>query len=319
MKALYYLGPEKLEIKQTEKPVGEVVIEVIGTGICGTDLKTYLKGHPMFKPPTILGHECYGKIVELSDCPGELKLGDTVAIAPYVECGECDVCKRGTPELCKNKSYVESGCFAEYVAMSKEHARKALFKVTDDPVQSLAEPLACVYNGFEKLIHKPKKLLIVGGGPMGTLFALLGLSQGCDTYVVEKSNWRLEYLRKMGITSGSEPPQGVFDGVILAVNIPELVKEYIPLAADGGKVLLFSGYPKDAVVELDPYAIHYREVGIVGSFGFALEHFKRAVRTLCEMPELFSKLITHTFELEKAPEAFELLRRGKAMKILLRM
>ena len=317
MRALFYLGPRKLEMREIAEPNGDVVIRVIDAGICGTDLKTYLKGHPMFKPPIILGHECYGKVVALNNYSGSLKLGSLVAIAPYAECGECDECKRGTPELCKNKTYVETGCFTQQISLSKEHASKALFEIDDDFVQILAEPLACVLNGFQKLVPKPRNLLIVGGGPMGVLFALLGISEGCDVFVVEKSDWRIQHIRSMGINVGYEPPESTFDGVVLAVNIPELVKLYMPYTNDGGNLLLFSGFPKSSNIEIDPYAVHYREVNIIGSFGFGIKHFKKAVEILASKPELFSKLITHTFPLEKAQEAFDLLEEKKAMKIVL--
>lgn len=319
MKALFYLGPGKLELREIEKPAGDIVIRVLGAGICGTDLKTYLKGHPMFKPPTILGHECYGRIEATDNYHGSLKVGDTVAVAPYLECGKCDSCKRGVPELCKFKTFVETGCFSEYISMSEEHALRGLFKVEDDPLYSLAEPLACVYNGFEKLGRKPEKLLIVGGGPMGMLLALVGLSEGCETRIVEKSEWRLEYIRRAGIEGSSERPDGTFDSIVLAVNVPELVGEYTPLLADGGSLLLFSGYPKDATISVDPYAVHYREVSITGSFGFGFKHFEKAVGSLSTNRDLFGKLITHRFDMRNAREAFELLNRGRAMKIIFGM
>ena len=319
MKALFYLGPERLELREIGKPKGDVVIKILGAGVCGTDLKTYLKGHPMFKPPTILGHECYGKIVELNVDMKSLEVGDTVAVAPYAECGKCDLCETGVPELCKSKTYLETGCFTQYIAVSREHASRALFKVTDDPAQILAEPLACVFNGFEKLRVKPRRLLVVGGGPMGVLFALLGVSEGCETFVIEKSAWRLEHIRSLGIEAADTPPEGLFDGIIFAVNIPELVGQYTRLANDGGSLLLFSGYPKDSLIEVDSYAVHYREVSVVGGFGFALRHFERAVQTLSSQVELFRRLMTHRFDLENAPKAFEILSKGEAMKVFFGM
>ena len=65
MKSLMYLGPGKLELIEEQIPVEDIVIKVIYSGICGTDLKTYLHGHHMFQPPVILGHECIGEITEI--------------------------------------------------------------------------------------------------------------------------------------------------------------------------------------------------------------------------------------------------------------
>ena len=62
MKALVYVGEKQLELQNIPEPEGEFLVRVLGCAICGTDLKTYLHGHPYFKPPTILGHEFYGVV-----------------------------------------------------------------------------------------------------------------------------------------------------------------------------------------------------------------------------------------------------------------
>ncbi|MBP8661022.1 MAG: hypothetical protein KBI09_08910, partial [Mesotoga sp.] len=69
----------------------------------------------------------------------------------------------------------------------------------------------------------------------------------------------------------------------------------------------------------DPYAVHYREVSITGSFGFGFKHFEKAVGSLSTNRDLFGKLITHRFDMRNAREAFELLNRGRAMKIIFGM
>ena len=152
MKSLMYLGPGKLELIEEQAPVGDVVIKVIYSGICGTDLKTYLHGHHMFKPPVILGHECIGEITEINVGNSNFKTGDLVAVAPYIECNKCDNCKRGIPALCKNKTFLKTGCFCEFIDVDIEQADKVLFKISSsEPVYTLVEPLACVLNGMSKL------------------------------------------------------------------------------------------------------------------------------------------------------------------------
>lgn len=322
MKALMYLGPEKLELQEVPKATGDIVIRVIASGVCGTDLKTFLHGHPMFKPPTVLGHECYGEIVELNkELPG-LKVGDIVAVAPYLECGECDLCRAGVPELCKDKTFVETGCFSEYISMSVEHALKALFPI-DSPsdVYTLVEPLACVLNGVEKLGAKTGNTLIVGGGPMGTLFALTMKAMGKETTVIETSDWRLEFLKNAGIDAMKPADLNAsgFDSVILAVNNPDIVPDYMSRVGNGGNLLLFAGYPSKTTLNLDPYLIHYKEVSVMGSFGFGKKHFVDAVDFINKNPKNYESLITGSFSLEEGENAFELLRQGKSMKAIIRM
>ena len=102
MKALMYTGQRQLEVQEVPAPEGAFLVRVAGCAICGTDLKTYLHGHPYFKPPTILGHEFYGT-VEAAPAQTGYQKGDPVVVAPYGDCGACDLCARGAGELCSHK------------------------------------------------------------------------------------------------------------------------------------------------------------------------------------------------------------------------
>lgn len=323
MKSLMYLGPGRLELIKEPIPEGNIVIEVIYSGICGTDLKTYLHGHHMFKPPVILGHECIGEISEVNVKGSIFNPGDLVAVAPYIECGKCDNCKRGVSALCVNKTYLKTGCFCEYISVDKDQAEKVLFKIgSSDPVYTLVEPLACVLNGMSKLKEIGKECLIVGGGPMGALFAIALSSLGKKVSVVEPGKWRAEELKKITdatIFAGLADVFGTYDSIILAVNIPELIQDYLPLVKDGGDLLLFSGYPKDKRAALDPFHIHYREVSVSGCTGFSSSHFKEALSMIKGYEDGFSKVITHFFDLEQAEDAFALFKSGNGMKVVIRM
>ena len=323
MKSLMYLGPGKLELIEEQIPEGDIVIKVIYSGICGTDLKTYLHGHHMFKPPVILGHECIGEITEINMKDSNFKSGDLVAVAPYIECNECDNCERGIPALCKNKTFLKTGCFCEFIAVDIEQADKVLFKISSsEPVYTLVEPLACVLNGMSKLKDIGHEYLIVGGGPMGALFAIALSSLGKKVSVVEPGKWRREELKKITdatIYTSLQDVSGNYDSIILAVNIPELIQDYLPLVKEGGDLLLFSGYPKDKRAALDPFHIHYREVTVSGCTGFSSLNFKEALSMIKGYEDGFSKVITHFFDLEQAEDAFALFKSGNGMKVIIRM
>ena len=99
MKAAVYHGPGDLVIEQIPKPEampGGALLEVSYCGLCGTDIKTYRRGHHMFTPPCVLGHEVVGRIVEMEDphASVSVKEGDFVAVAPYVPCFVCPLCAR---------------------------------------------------------------------------------------------------------------------------------------------------------------------------------------------------------------------------------
>jgi len=332
MKALVYTGIKQLELKDVPEPSSDFIIKVLGCGICGTDLKTYQKGHHLFSPPAILGHEFYG-LVEKAPLGCGYLAGDKVVVAPYAECGFCDVCMRGAGSLCANKHYVEGGAFCEKVGIASDYIEQGVFHIKElDDVYTLVEPLACVLNGFEQLDLKPtSRALVVGAGPMGALFALLFRAKGIPVAVVEPSAQRRERIASWGIEafepggaghvespSAGQVEKGIYDIAIIAVNKKELVSEYIKFVADAGTVLMFSGLSSDEIVAIDAYSIHYRQVSLKGSFGYALHHFKEALSLIEAHKEMFSKIITHNFPLERGKEAFEMLASGEALKIVLR-
>jgi len=332
MKALVYTGIKQLEVKDVPEPSSDFIVKVLGCGICGTDLKTYQKGHHLFSPPAILGHEFYG-IVEKAPIGCGYLAGDKVVVAPYAECGFCDVCIRGAGSLCANKHYVEGGAFCEKVGIASDYIEQGVFHIKElDDVYTLVEPLACVLNGFEQLNLKPtSRALVVGAGPMGALFALLFRAKGIPVAVVEPSAQRRERIASWGIEafepggaghvespSAGRVEKGIYDIAIIAVNKKELASEYIRLVADAGTVLMFSGLSSDEIVAIDAYSIHYRQVSLKGSFGYALHHFKEALSLIEAHKEMFSKIITHNFPLERGKEAFEMLASGEALKIVLR-
>ncbi len=321
MKALMYTGIEQLEIQDIPEPADDFVVKVSGCGVCGTDLKTYIKGHPFFKPPTILGHEFYGMVHKApKDCGFDV--GDMVVVAPYNECGECDICLKSAGQLCRNKSFVKSGAFCEYIGISTDYINKGVFRIErDDDVYTLVEPLACVLNGIEHLhITSLSKVLVVGSGPMGVLFTLLFKSKGIQVTVIEPMNKRRELISEWGIEC-YEPGQvkaDEYDNIIIAVNKAELVHKYVEEVVDGGTVLVFSGLPKGVELNVDAYSVHYREVSVVGSYGYSIRHFVDALAMIKQYPDTFSKVITHRFPLEQGKHSFELLQKAEALKIVLK-
>lgn len=321
MKALMYTGIGQLELQDVPMPQDEFIIKVSSCGVCGTDLKTYVQGHHMFKPPTILGHEFCGTVYRAPQNCG-FKEGDTVVAAPYCECGKCWACQRAAGQLCREKSFIPSGAFCEYVGVPLDYVSKGIFKIeNDDDVYTLVEPLACVINGAEHLqINECSRAVIIGSGPMGALFALLFKNRGIPVSVVELSETRRNLMSSWGIDCYEPGHADIssFDNIIIAVNKAELVNEYVTKVAGGGTVLIFGGLPKDVVLGIDSYSIHYREVTVTGSSGFSIDHFKQSLEIIKSNPTGFSKIITHRLPLERGQEGFELLKKAEPLKMVLK-
>lgn len=322
MKALVYTAIGQLELQDVEMPKEDFLVKVIGSGVCGTDIKAFTKGHPFFTPPTVLGHECFGLVEKCPEC-SDFKPGDYVSIAPYCECGECDVCKRGSGQLCEHKSYLPYGAFQEYIGIPNDYIKKGVFKIeSPDDVYALVEPLACVLNGIGHLnLKKESRVLIVGSGPMGTLFVMVFKDMGINVEVVEPSPNRKDFLENLGVKvyNQGEANYSNYDNIIVAVAKTELVEQCIEKIANAGVVLAFAGLPSGTIIKSDAFAVHYREVTLAGSFGYNIAHYKKALEMIKANPSIYEKLITHKMPLEKGLEAFEILQKAEALKLIFKL
>ena len=321
MKALLYLGEKRLSVTDVPDPSGAFLVRVHGCTICGTDLKTYLHGHPKFVPPCILGHEFIGTVERAPEACGFV-VGDPVVVAPYGECGTCELCMRGAGELCRNMHRISTGAFCELVEVPEDFIRSGVIKLDElNDAYTLVEPLACVLTAMNKIRFSDRsRVLIAGGGPMGTLFALMLKAKGMDVAVSEPDALRRERLRAFGVVA--EEPGAIdaskFDVIIVAVNLPALAEQYVSTIADGGTVHVFAGMQKDVRLAVDAYSVHYRGVTLTGSSGFNLPMFRAAYDIIRGDKQRFLQLITHVFELNDAVEALETQSSGKAFKVLIR-
>jgi len=336
MLSAVYKGINKIDIEERAIPEisqDEVLLKVKSAAICGTDVKTFFKGHPLFTPPCVLGHEFSGIIDKVGKNISRFRPGERVVCAPYIECGNCDNCKNKLGEICIYKSFVE-GAFSEYIKISAKIVEKGTIPLNNKisfEVATLVEPLACSLNGIERLKFevKNKKVLVIGGGPMGLLVSLALKQLSCDPVISEISEERLEFAKKLGIRviSSKETDLDRFvenytnsigmDAVIIALAIPQIIEEAFLYVKDGGVVEIFGGLPKDSSLKINPFLIHYKEINLVGNFGFSSKHFKNAFKMISNSPELFEKLITQRYELKDIKKAFYDIYEKKGIKAVI--
>ena len=109
MKAAFFLGPEKMEIREVEVPQveeGEVLLRVAACAICGTDVRIFHHGHSHVQPPQTTGHEIAGEIVEVGKGVEGYKVGDKVVVITVISCGRCRYCRLGLQNLCPEQKYI---------------------------------------------------------------------------------------------------------------------------------------------------------------------------------------------------------------------
>lgn len=340
MKASVYYGPRDVRLEEVEIPrieAKELLVKVHVCGVCGTDVKTVLRGHPLIKPPTVLGHEIAGEIVEVGkDVVGHM-VGERVVVAPYAPDNTCYYCLHGQYTLC-SRLYDEKpmpGGFAEFVKVPPNIVKKGTLKIPKHvsyEEAALTEPLACCLHGVEAChIGEGDSVAIVGDGPIGLMHLQLAKVKGAARILLSgQLDDRLKLARELGadvtINETAEDPikrvaeetenRGA-DAVIVAVGSITAAEQGLKLARKGGIINLFGGFPGGSELRLDPNLIHYSEVTVTGTFGFSHITFSKALQLISGRNVDVDKLITHRFRLDEILKAIEVSADRKGLKALL--
>lgn len=337
MKTAVYYGPRDVRIEEKEVPeIGdkELLVEVHVCGVCGTDVKTVLRGHPLIKPPAVLGHEIAGDIVRIGKDVTEHRIGERVVVAPYVPDGTCYYCLRGRYTLCTGL-YEESptpGGFAEFVKVPPSIVKKGTLEIPNTvsyEEAALTEPLACCLHGIEEChVGVGDCVAIVGDGPIGLMHLQLAKFKGATKIILSgQLNDRLRLAEELGASvtvneTEENPVKKVMDetnnrggdAVIVAVGSVAAVEQGLKLVRKGGIVNLFGGFPGQSELKLDPNLIHYSEVTVTGTFGFSHINFARALQLISTRSVKMNKLITHRFKLDEVLTAIDVLADRKGLK-----
>ena len=131
MKAVLFYGPQDIRYEETRiKPLekGEILVKIQAALTCGTDVKTFRRGHPVLikNIPSGFGHEFSGIVEKVADDVKNVKAGDRVVCANSAPCGECFYCKRGEYNLCENLNLL-NGAYAEYIVVPERIVKKNTF------------------------------------------------------------------------------------------------------------------------------------------------------------------------------------------------
>jgi threonine dehydrogenase-like Zn-dependent dehydrogenase len=171
-----------------EPKAGEVQIQVMACGICGTDVHIYHGDEGAAPTPagTVLGHEFSGVVTAVGEGVAEFAVGDRVCVDPNKLCNECDYCKGGIGHFCENMIGIGTtvhGGFAQYVSVPKSQVYKIADTTTFD-MAAMTEPVACCLHGIDMCqIQAGDTVAVIGGGNSALQEAVL-LSQGCKKVTV---------------------------------------------------------------------------------------------------------------------------------------
>lgn len=319
MKAVFYTASRQLELRDAAEPApkaGETVVAVDAVGICGSDMHAWLGHDPRRVPPLILGHEIAGRTGG----------GARVVVNPLVTCGACGHCKSGRGNLCAKRELLGMrlpGGFAERVAAAEKNLLPMPPALSTVPA-ALCEPLAVCVHALARAAAaggeavNGGRALVIGGGAIGLLSALLLRRAGTRVCIAETNKLRRAVLEKSdcGAVVETVTEQNHFSLVVDAVGNAATRAIAVRAAAGGGVVVHVGLADNDG--GLDTRKMTLEEIAFIGVYAYTEVDFAAALGKLAA-GALGGLEWVEARPLADAPQTFAEIHAGKcaAPKVVL--
>jgi len=342
MKAAVLEELNKIVVKEVPTPeIDEngILVKVKSCSICGSDIRIFHYGNSRVKPPTIIGHEIAGEVVEVGSYVTKFKVGERVAIGADVPCGECQYCIEGIGNNCQINyaiGYQFQGGFAEYIPLNGLTVNYGpVHKIPEHmsfDEATLAEPLGCVLNGMELSdIKLGDNIAIIGTGPIGCMIIEVVRKMGAAKIMVnEISSERLEIAKEFSadvfidsskenaIERVLEETNGLgADVVITACPSTQAQIDSLKMAKNRARVNFFGGLPRGSTITIDSNIIHYKEIFVHGTHGSMPIHHLKALNLIAAGVIDMKKFISHNLSLGDILKGFEIAEKKKGKKVVI--
>ncbi|MFT0846309.1 alcohol dehydrogenase catalytic domain-containing protein [Actinomycetaceae bacterium L2_0104] len=337
MKAVEYQGNRSFAPAQKDAVsprADEVQIRVSYVGLCGTDLHVYLGDMDQrVGPQAIIGHEMSGEVVAVGESVSAFAAGDKVTVLPTDFCGECAACRKGYSNVCYNMNFVgldSAGALQELWTVP-ERLVVALPRDIDLRSAALIEPLTvAVHDVRRSNLEEGESALVVGGGPIGILIALVAKAKGANVLLSEPEAGRRATAENLGIDT-VDPVNGDLAGAVATfseegrgANVvfevsgtqPGIVSA-VTSAAARGRIIEVAIHAADRQINL--HSFFWRELEMYGARLYHREDMEEAAQLIYRKKVDVDQLITLVRRAEDTTAAFEALSKGDAMKILIQM
>jgi threonine 3-dehydrogenase len=322
------------DVPAPEIGINDVLIRVLRTSICGTDLHIYdwdewaRKTIPV---PMVVGHEFVGEIVQTGSNVVDFFPGDIVSGEGHVVCGRCRNCLAGRRHLCAHTLGVgvnRPGAFAEFIALPMtnvwHHHR------------SIPLEVACLFDPFGNAVHTAlsfpvlgEDVLITGAGPIGMMAASVVRHAGARYVVITDVNpRRLELARKFGVTRAVDVRSaslrdvqkelGMLEGFDVGLEMSGSESAFRDMLANmchGGKIAVLGIPPRQMCIDWD--AVIFNMLTIKGIYGREMYETWYMMTVMLQSGLDISAVITHRFHYADYERGFEAMHSGEAAKVIL--
>jgi L-iditol 2-dehydrogenase len=333
MRAIAKVSPgvghvEVVDWLRPEPGPNDVLLEVVGAGVCGTDLHIE-DGEVPSRPPVVLGHEVSGTVVGVGADVDSAWLGArVVAHNTWDTCGRCALCTSGRPQLCDQRRSIGSrvdGAFASHVVVPAGN----LFRIPDwldQHAAALHEPLACVCHGLcdPSAVDPGDRVLVVGPGPIGLLAAQVAAAGGGQVTVagLPQDAGRLAVASELGLATLSvdrladgEAATFGFDVVVECSGSAGGLALCLTAVRKAGRYVQLGvfGHPVTVPVDL----VFQKELSVRPRFSSDAASWRRALELVATRSVQLAPLISDICDVEDWPQISDRLRRGDAVKIVI--
>ncbi|MET7710560.1 alcohol dehydrogenase catalytic domain-containing protein [Micromonospora sp. NPDC005413] len=334
MKAVVYRGARHLGIEDRE-PVppgrGQVRIEVAYTGICGTDLHIYHGDmDARVGDSAIIGHEMSGRIAAVGEDATGWSVGQAVTVLPTRPCGRCAACQRGNSHICHAMNFLGIDSPGAMQSSWNVPAELVLPLPEDLPLDhaALVEPVAVAVHDVRRgNVTADDQVVVVGGGPVGVLIAVVAQGRGARVLLVEPDPFRREVAGGIGIEAvdpGSADVVALVNartngaGADIAFEVSGAaagVTTAVDVLTTRGRLVMVAIHPKPREVNL--HRFFWRELELLGARLYQREDMVEAIRLVASGAIPARQLISRVEPVEAATAAFTALEGGGVMKVLL--
>ena len=335
MQAVFYEGNREITVGTNEAiapQAGEVQLKVSHCGICGTDLHIYhgaMDQRVTF--PQVLGHEMSGTVHALGDGVTDIAVGDRVAVMPLAPCGDCPACEAGHSHICHNLKFLgidTPGAMQSYWTVPAY----TLHKLPDNlslKHGALIEPLAVACHDVRLAkVKQGDNVVVIGGGPIGMLVALVAKNAGADVIISEINPYRVSLANNLGLEAINPKETDLLELVMNKTNNAgaDIVFEVsgsqagatimTDLLRTRGLAVIVAIFAKKP--EVNFFRFFWRELRLQGVRVYESQDFADAIALAASGNLPLDELITDVRPLSELKSGFEDMDKGgEVMKILL--
>jgi len=315
--------------------INDLLIRVLRTGICGTDLHIFqwdAWAQRTIPTPLIVGHEFVGQVVTVGENVNDFHPGDIVSGEGHLVCGRCRNCLAGRRHLCAHTRGIgvnRDGAFAEYIALPMTNIWHHAPGIDLD--------VAAIFDPFGNAVHTAltfpvlgEDVLITGAGPIGIMAAGVARHAGARHIVITDVNsYRLSLAKKLGVTRAVDVREtslaavqadlGMQEGFDVGLEMsgnPAALRDMVANLAHGGRIAML-GVPSTEIA-IDWNLVVFNMLTIKGIYGREMYETWYMMTVMLQSGLDISPVITHRFDFEDYQTAFEVAASGQAGKIILR-